>query len=90
MGRPAAVPAAPAELLTLTAVLVRGLQGSGKSTLCRALAHLTQGEWINQDEVAAGPRVLLGRFFFLLLIKVAGRGKVQKISYSFMHAHIFA
>ena len=66
MGRPAAVPAAPAELLTLTAVLVRGLQGSGKSTLCRALAHLTQGEWINQDEVAAGPRVLLGRFLFLL------------------------
>ena len=56
MGRPAAVPAAPAELLTLTAVLVRGLQGSGKSTLCRALAHLTQGEWINQDEVAAGAK----------------------------------
>ena len=59
LGRPASeLSAAPAELLTLTAVLVRGLQGSGKSTLCRALAHLTQGEWINQDEVAAGPRVL--------------------------------
>ena len=42
------------EAITLTAVLVRGLQGSGKSTLCRALAHLTEGEWINQDEVAAG------------------------------------
>lgn len=42
--------------VALTAVLVRGLQGSGKSTLCRALAHLTcpQGQWINQDEVAAG------------------------------------
>lgn len=46
--------AEPGEALTLLAVLVRGLQGSGKSTLCRALAHLTQGEWINQDEVAAG------------------------------------
>ena len=43
--------------LTLTAVLVRGLQGSGKSTLCRALAQLTQGEWINQDEVAAGAEI---------------------------------
>lgn len=48
--------AEPGEALTLLAVLVRGLQGSGKSTLCRALAHLTQGEWINQDEVAAGAR----------------------------------
>lgn len=46
--------AADSDELTLTAVLVRGLQGSGKSTLCRALAKLTQGEWINQDEVAAG------------------------------------
>ena len=42
------------EAPTLTAVLVRGLQGSGKSTLCRALAQLTMGQWINQDEVSKG------------------------------------
>eukprot|EP00931_Biecheleriopsis_adriatica_P066648 TRINITY_DN40954_c0_g1_i1.p1 TRINITY_DN40954_c0_g1~~TRINITY_DN40954_c0_g1_i1.p1 ORF type:complete len:1818 (+),score=330.36 TRINITY_DN40954_c0_g1_i1:54-5507(+) len=41
------------EPTVLTVVLVRGLQGSGKSTLCRSLTSLLGGEWINQDEVAA-------------------------------------
>eukprot|EP00435_Cladocopium_sp_Y103_P030006 s802_g7.t1 len=53
---PRAIAAPDTDDLTLTAVLVRGLQGSGKSTLCRALAQLTHGEWINQDEVAAGAK----------------------------------
>jgi len=31
-------------------LVVGGLMGSGKSTLCRMLAHLLQGVWVNQDE----------------------------------------
>merc|ERR1740123_2040058 len=31
-------------------LIVGGLMGSGKSTLCRMLAHLLGGVWINQDE----------------------------------------
>jgi len=46
--------AAESELpLGLTVVLVRGLQGSGKSTLCRSMRVLLGGTWVNQDEVAA-------------------------------------
>jgi len=30
--------------------VVAGLMGSGKSTLCRMLAHLLGGTWVNQDE----------------------------------------
>lgn len=33
-------------------IVVAGLMGSGKSTLCRALANLFQGKWVNQDEFA--------------------------------------
>ena len=32
---------------------MRGLQGSGKSSLCRGLKNLLGGDWVNQDEVAA-------------------------------------
>ena len=31
-------------------LVVAGLMGSGKSTLCRALRHLFGGVWVNQDE----------------------------------------
>jgi len=31
-------------------LVVAGLMGSGKSTLCRMLAHLLGGHWVNQDE----------------------------------------
>lgn len=31
-------------------LVVAGLMGSGKSTLCRMLAHLLGGVWVNQDE----------------------------------------
>ena len=31
-------------------LVVAGLMGSGKSTICRMLRHLFQGCWINQDE----------------------------------------
>lgn len=31
-------------------LVVAGLMGSGKSTLCRMLAHLLDGVWVNQDE----------------------------------------
>lgn len=31
-------------------LIVGGLMGSGKSTLCRMLAHLLGGFWVNQDE----------------------------------------
>eukprot|EP00747_Dinoflagellata_sp_TGD_P025229 gnl/TRDRNA2_/TRDRNA2_131108_c0_seq1.p1 gnl/TRDRNA2_/TRDRNA2_131108_c0~~gnl/TRDRNA2_/TRDRNA2_131108_c0_seq1.p1 ORF type:complete len:783 (+),score=121.65 gnl/TRDRNA2_/TRDRNA2_131108_c0_seq1:52-2349(+) len=31
-------------------LIVSGLMGSGKSTLCRMLAHLLEGVWVNQDE----------------------------------------
>jgi len=31
-------------------LIVGGLMGSGKSTLCRMLAHLLEGVWVNQDE----------------------------------------
>jgi len=31
-------------------LVVAGLMGSGKSTLCRMLAHLLGGKWVNQDE----------------------------------------
>jgi len=31
-------------------LIVAGLMGSGKSTLCRMLAHLFNGVWVNQDE----------------------------------------
>ncbi|CAE7298731.1 unnamed protein product [Symbiodinium pilosum] len=33
-------------------LVVAGLMGSGKSTLCRMLRHLLGGTWINQDEFA--------------------------------------
>eukprot|EP00928_Gymnodinium_smaydae_P041067 TRINITY_DN27805_c0_g1_i1.p1 TRINITY_DN27805_c0_g1~~TRINITY_DN27805_c0_g1_i1.p1 ORF type:complete len:672 (+),score=147.72 TRINITY_DN27805_c0_g1_i1:92-2107(+) len=33
-------------------LVVAGLMGSGKSTLCRMLAHLLGGVWVNQDEFA--------------------------------------
>lgn len=33
-------------------LVVAGLMGSGKSTLCRALRHLLGGVWVNQDEFA--------------------------------------
>ncbi|CAJ1453336.1 unnamed protein product, partial [Effrenium voratum] len=59
------------EAVSLTAVLVRGLQGSGKSTLCRALAQLTGGEWINQDEVAAGGGRRSAKELFLKAVQAA-------------------
>ncbi|CAK0871303.1 unnamed protein product, partial [Prorocentrum cordatum] len=31
-------------------IIVAGLMGSGKSTLCRMLRHLFGGTWVNQDE----------------------------------------
>ncbi|CAK9052065.1 EF-hand domain-containing protein [Durusdinium trenchii] len=31
-------------------LIIGGLMGSGKSTICRMLRHLLQGTWINQDE----------------------------------------
>mmetsp|Transcript_7706 Transcript_7706/g.14236 ORF Transcript_7706/g.14236 Transcript_7706/m.14236 type:complete len:626 (+) Transcript_7706:65-1942(+) len=34
-------------------LVVAGLMGSGKSTLCRMLAHLLGGVWINQDEFSS-------------------------------------
>lgn len=34
-------------------VVVAGLMGSGKSTLCRMLAYLLGGTWINQDEFSS-------------------------------------
>eukprot|EP00929_Paragymnodinium_shiwhaense_P023999 TRINITY_DN14894_c0_g1_i1.p1 TRINITY_DN14894_c0_g1~~TRINITY_DN14894_c0_g1_i1.p1 ORF type:complete len:398 (+),score=118.38 TRINITY_DN14894_c0_g1_i1:136-1329(+) len=37
---------------TLRRLIVAGLQGSGKSTLCRFLAELLGGTWVNQDEFA--------------------------------------
>jgi len=48
-----AEPLATDEPIGLTVVVVRGLQGSGKSTLCRALRALLGGQWVNQDEVVA-------------------------------------
>ena len=44
-------PASSADI-SQTVVLVRGLQGSGKSTLCRALRHVLGGVWLNQDELS--------------------------------------
>ena len=41
------------EDVALVVVLVRGLQGSGKSSLCRGMRELLGGDWVNQDEVAA-------------------------------------
>jgi len=34
-------------------LVVAGLMGSGKSTLCRMLGHLLGGVWINQDEFSS-------------------------------------
>eukprot|EP00927_Polykrikos_kofoidii_P055923 TRINITY_DN50108_c0_g1_i1.p1 TRINITY_DN50108_c0_g1~~TRINITY_DN50108_c0_g1_i1.p1 ORF type:complete len:706 (-),score=162.40 TRINITY_DN50108_c0_g1_i1:48-2165(-) len=31
-------------------LVVAGLMGSGKSTICRMLAHMLEGRWVNQDE----------------------------------------
>merc|ERR1712151_481334 len=33
-------------------IVVGGLMGSGKSTVCRMLAELLDGVWLNQDEFA--------------------------------------
>eukprot|EP00811_Abedinium_folium_P003175 NODE_1291_length_2533_cov_5.803408.p1 GENE.NODE_1291_length_2533_cov_5.803408~~NODE_1291_length_2533_cov_5.803408.p1 ORF type:complete len:653 (+),score=227.38 NODE_1291_length_2533_cov_5.803408:369-2327(+) len=33
-------------------LIVGGLMGSGKSTLCRTIAHMLGGTWVNQDEFA--------------------------------------
>eukprot|EP00928_Gymnodinium_smaydae_P037923 TRINITY_DN26269_c1_g3_i1.p1 TRINITY_DN26269_c1_g3~~TRINITY_DN26269_c1_g3_i1.p1 ORF type:complete len:809 (-),score=191.86 TRINITY_DN26269_c1_g3_i1:72-2450(-) len=41
---------APAEPVGQLRLVVAGLMGSGKSTLCRALGHLIDGTWVNQDE----------------------------------------
>ncbi|CAE7328030.1 unnamed protein product [Symbiodinium sp. CCMP2456] len=34
-------------------LVIGGLMGSGKSTICRMLRHLLQGTWINQDEFSS-------------------------------------
>lgn len=40
-------------------LIVSGLMGSGKSTLCRTLAELLGGVWINQDECNGSKRAFL-------------------------------
>lgn len=61
------------EKLDVTVILVRGLQGSGKSTLCRALQKVLGGEWINQDEVSAsaGGRHGSAKQLFLKAVETA-------------------
>ena len=58
----------------LTVVLVRGLQGSGKSTLCRALRDVLGGRWVNQDEVGATCRKPKNKFLREVESAVAERG----------------
>lgn len=68
------------------------------SAACRAAANpRCVGHWRTWPRASGSiktrwqqvPGFCWGGFCFFFSIKVAGRGKVQKISYSFMHAHNF-
>eukprot|EP00746_Dinoflagellata_sp_MGD_P126014 gnl/MRDRNA2_/MRDRNA2_60942_c0_seq1.p1 gnl/MRDRNA2_/MRDRNA2_60942_c0~~gnl/MRDRNA2_/MRDRNA2_60942_c0_seq1.p1 ORF type:complete len:1875 (+),score=360.74 gnl/MRDRNA2_/MRDRNA2_60942_c0_seq1:45-5669(+) len=77
------------ESIVLTVVLVRGLQGSGKSSLCRALSSLLGGEWINQDEIARsackGRRVSAKEVFLNAIEASAARPEVRYIFVDKIH-----
>lgn len=65
-------------------IIVSGLMGSGKSTLCRMLRHLLDGAWINQDECASK------KAFLAEIVRRAGDSKTQavlvdKINTMFQH-----
>ena len=67
---------------SLTAVLVGGIAGSGKSLLCQALVNLLGGQHLSQDEVEAkyaGQNVNVKPFhFFLQLVEsTAARSSVR-------------
>ena len=65
----------------LTAVLVRGIPGSGKSLLCQTLVNLLGGQHLNQDEVEAkyaGQRNVTPFQIFLQLVEsTASRPSVR-------------